>query len=140
MNYKIAIIVLILISSCSKKVGKSSLESPEFKDLVGTWTTNYPNDELRKIIITENGKVIIYKSIERALKIKVTSFYYDNKTIISGNDTLHDRLLSSSDGGLYIVKELNSDTAFFDFNDIFLTNSVVDTSFGLNKKVYYVRN
>ena len=128
---KLILFVAIFVS-CSK-IDKSKLEQPEFKELVGTWTTDYPNDEERRVIVHKTGKVEIFKSTERGEKFRITEFKVSESGFTYNGEFLDHLALISRvngkvEGSIHFFKNLNSDAAYIGFGYYF-NNFEMDTNF-----------
>ncbi|MGV3631960.1 MAG: hypothetical protein ACO1O6_12190 [Bacteroidota bacterium] len=140
MRIKILIFALLSIIGCSK-IEKSKLEQPEFKELVGTWTTDYPNDEERRVIVHKTGKVEIFKSTERGEKFRITEFKISESGFTYDGEfldhlTLISRVNAKVEGSIHFFKNLNSDVAYIGFG-YYINNFEMDTNFSVTNKIFY---
>ena len=139
MKIKILIFVFLATLSCSK-IEKSKLEQPEFKELVGTWTSDYPNDEERRVVVHQTGKVEIFKSTERGEKFRITEFKVSESGFTYNGEFLDRLSLISSvngkiEGSILFFKNLNSNVAYIGFGYYF-NNFEMDTSFLISIPFY----
>lgn len=135
---RLILAVLICCFTACSKIDKSTLEQPEFKDLVGTWTTNYSSDEERKVVVEKNGKVKIFKSTERGKNFKITSFEIHNTTLNgeSINELLLYRIIDGKvKGTISFFKNLNSDSTFINLHG-YINGFETDTNFSVVNKIY----
>ena len=135
---KLILFVAIFVS-CSK-IDKSKLEQPEFKELVGTWTTDFLNDEDRSVIIYKNGKVKIYKSTERGKSFRISEFKINPSAQTYNGEPLDQLILSSKingkdNGSIIFYKKLNSNVAYVNFGT-YIKGFELDTLVGISTKIY----